>query len=78
MIKTKQFGCALLLLVVFTSIGYSQETISEYVAPSEAVPKGKAPRMQVQLLSADEPTKQYASSRRSITLRVRISPLLER
>ncbi|MGD0117915.1 MAG: PPC domain-containing DNA-binding protein [Candidatus Binatus sp.] len=60
MIKTKQFGCALLLLVVFTSIGYSQETTSEYVAPSEAVPKGKAPRMQVQLLSADEPTKQYA------------------
>jgi predicted DNA-binding protein with PD1-like motif len=68
MIKMKQVGCIVLLLTVATTIGYSQETtaghsqgtISEYVAPSEAVPKGKAPRMQVQLLSADDPTKQYA------------------
>jgi len=68
MIKIKQLGCIVLLLTVATTIGHSQETTSrhpretttEYVAPSEAVPRGKAPRMQVQLLSADEPTKQYA------------------
>jgi hypothetical protein len=41
-------------------IGYSQETTSEYVSPSEAVPTGKAPRMQVQLLDPGESTKQYA------------------
>jgi predicted DNA-binding protein with PD1-like motif len=41
-------------------IGYSQETESEYVSPSEAVPRGKAPKMQVQLLNPGEPTKQYA------------------
>src|SRR5580765_253139 len=38
----------------------SAEQESAYVAPSEAVPKGKAPRMQVQLLNHGEPTKQYA------------------
>jgi hypothetical protein len=41
-------------------IGYSQEAPSEYVSPSEAVPSGKAPKMQVQLLNPGEPTKQYA------------------
>jgi predicted DNA-binding protein with PD1-like motif len=41
-------------------IGYSQETASEYVSPSEAVPRSKAPKMQVQLLNPGEPTKQYA------------------
>src|SRR5258705_638205 len=41
-------------------MGHSQETTNEYLAPSEAVPRGKAPRMQVQLLNHGEPTKQYA------------------
>src|SRR3984957_19406478 len=50
----------LVLIGVTAMIGYSQETASEYVSPSEAVPRGKAPKMQVQLLSAEEPTKQYA------------------
>jgi predicted DNA-binding protein with PD1-like motif len=50
----------LVLIGVTTIIGYSQETASEYVSPSEAVPKGKAPKMQVQLLNPGEPTKQYA------------------
>src|SRR4029077_1473347 len=67
MIKIK-LGQALLLLGIATTIGYSQETksghsqeaTSEYVAPSEAFPRGKAPRMQVRLLSTEEPTKQYA------------------
>jgi predicted DNA-binding protein with PD1-like motif len=60
MIKIKQLGYALLLLGVVTTIGYSQETTSEYVAPAETIPKGKSPRMKVQLLSPDQQIKQYA------------------
>jgi predicted DNA-binding protein with PD1-like motif len=41
-------------------MGFSQETASEYVAPADAGPKGKAPKMQVQLLNPGEATKQYA------------------
>jgi predicted DNA-binding protein with PD1-like motif len=41
-------------------LGYSQARASEYVAPSEAVPTGKAPRMQVQLLGRGQQTRQYA------------------
>jgi uncharacterized protein len=52
--------CVLVLIGVTTIIGYSQETASEYVSPTEAVPRGKAPKMQVQLLNPGEPTKQYA------------------
>jgi predicted DNA-binding protein with PD1-like motif len=52
--------CVLLWIGVATMIGYSQETAGEYVSPSEAVPRGKAPKMQVQLLNPGEPTKQYA------------------
>src|SRR5208283_4352088 len=50
----------LVLIAATTTTGYSQETASEYVSPSEAVPRGKAPKMQVQLLNPGEPTKQYA------------------
>jgi len=51
----------ILVLIGFTSmIGYSQDAANEYVSPSEAVPTGKAPKMQVQLLNPGEPTKQYA------------------
>jgi len=60
MIKIKQLSYALLLVVVVTTPGHSQQTAGEYVAPSEAVPTGKAPRMQVQLLNPGEPTRQYA------------------
>jgi predicted DNA-binding protein with PD1-like motif len=52
--------CVLVLIGVANMIAYSQETTSEYVSPSEAVPRGKAPKMQVQLLNPGEPTKQYA------------------
>jgi predicted DNA-binding protein with PD1-like motif len=52
--------CILALIGVTTMIGFSQETASEYVSPSQAIPKGKAPKMQVQLLNPGEPTKQYA------------------
>jgi hypothetical protein len=50
-----------LLLIGLASVtGYSQETTGEYVAPSEAGPKGKAPKMQVQLLNPGEATQEYA------------------
>src|SRR6202142_2057879 len=51
----------LLALIGVTSMtGYSQGTASEYVSPSDAVPRGKSPKMQVQLLNPGEATKQYA------------------
>ena len=55
-----QLTYLLSLIGIGTVMGQSQETASEYVAPSQAVPKGKAPRMQVQLLSRGEQTKAYA------------------
>src|SRR6202040_3556673 len=54
------------VLVILLSIGiaglaaYSQEKEAECYSQKEAVPKSKAPKMLVQLLSAEEPTKQYA------------------
>jgi predicted DNA-binding protein with PD1-like motif len=60
MVKVKQLGYVLSWIWIATMMGYSQETVSEYVAPTEAVPTGKAPKMQVQLLNPGEPTKQYA------------------
>jgi predicted DNA-binding protein with PD1-like motif len=52
--------CALVLIGIATMIGYSQARASDYVSPSEAVPRGKAPKMQVQLLDPGELSKQYA------------------
>src|SRR5713101_4670244 len=60
MIEGKRLGYVLSWIGIATMVGYSHEKASEYVAPSEAVPRGKAPKMQVQLLNAGEPTKQYA------------------
>jgi uncharacterized protein len=60
MVKVKRLGYVLSWIGIATMMGYSQEKASEYVAPSEAVPMGKAPKMQVQLLNSGEPTKQYA------------------
>jgi predicted DNA-binding protein with PD1-like motif len=60
MTKVKQLSYAPLLVVIAITMGYSQETATEYVAPPDAGPKGKAPRMRVQLLNPGEPTKQYA------------------
>jgi predicted DNA-binding protein with PD1-like motif len=45
---------------IATLPGHSQEGAGDYVAPSEATPRGAAPRMQVQLLSRGEQTQQYA------------------
>ena len=64
MVKVKRLGYALSFIFLCTgmstAMGHSQETASDYVAPSQAVPKGKAPAMQVQLLSRGEQTKEYA------------------
>lgn len=52
-----------LLLATIGAIGlvaYSQQPGSDYVSPSEAIPRGKAPNMKVQLLNPGESTKQYA------------------
>jgi uncharacterized protein len=60
MIKVHRLGCILLCLGISALPGHSQESSGDYVAPSEAVPRGTAPRMQVQLLSRGEQTQQYA------------------
>src|SRR5208337_1953611 len=60
MVELKRSVCGLLLIGVAAVMVHSQQTASEYVAPSEAVPRGKAPRMQVQLLNPGDQTKQYA------------------
>src|SRR5882762_3615907 len=60
MIKVERLGSVLLLIGVATMMANSQEKKSDHVAPSEAVPRGRTPRMQVQLLNPEEPTKQYA------------------
>jgi predicted DNA-binding protein with PD1-like motif len=60
MIKAKRLGCILSLIGMAAAIGHPRDAASEYVAPSEAVPRGKAPKMQVQLLNPGESTKQYA------------------
>lgn len=60
MIKVMGITYLLSLIGIVTMMGQSQETPSDYVAPSQAVPKGKAPNMKVQLLSRGEQTKEYA------------------
>jgi predicted DNA-binding protein with PD1-like motif len=60
MIRVKRPGYVLCLIGIASGMGHPRETASEYVAPSEAAPRGKAPKMQVQLLNPGEPTKQYA------------------
>jgi predicted DNA-binding protein with PD1-like motif len=56
----KRLRYALLFSALAIAIGYSQNIESEYVAPPDAGPKGKAPSMKVQLLNSGEPAKQYA------------------
>ncbi len=58
--KVKQMSYLLLLMGLATIMAFSQANSSEYVTPSEAVPTGKAPKMQVQLLNPGAETKQYA------------------
>src|SRR4051812_32296150 len=56
----KKLTCALLVSGMAVATAYSQNKDTEYVAPPDAGPKGKAPRMKVQLLNPEESTKQYA------------------
>jgi predicted DNA-binding protein with PD1-like motif len=56
----KLLSYALLLVGIAVTTAFSQEVASEYVAPLDAGPKGKALGMKVQLLNPGEPTKQYA------------------
>lgn len=59
--KIKAVGCVLIFVGIGAGLAaHSREDGSEYVAPSEAGPRGKAPRMEVELLNPGEPTKQYA------------------
>lgn len=46
-----RLGRVLVLIGIAGLMAYSQEKGSEYVAPSEAAPRGKAPEMQVQCLN---------------------------
>jgi predicted DNA-binding protein with PD1-like motif len=58
--KVNLASYVLLWIGLAAGVGYSQETTSEYVAPSEAISRGKAPKMQVQLLNPGDAMKQYA------------------
>jgi predicted DNA-binding protein with PD1-like motif len=60
MINVRRLGYLLFWIGIATVLGRSQEAAGDYVAPSEAIPRGSAPRMQVQLLSRGEQTQQYA------------------
>src|SRR5882762_1025339 len=60
MINTKELTYALLIGGIAIATAYSQNKDSEYVAPPDAGPKGKAPRMKFQSLNPGEKTKQYA------------------
>jgi predicted DNA-binding protein with PD1-like motif len=59
-INIKLLGYVLALIGVTAIMVRPQYTAGDYVSPSEAVPTGKAPKMQVQLLNPAEATKQYA------------------
>jgi len=59
MSKVKRFGYALCLIAIATATGRPRETAGEYVAPEQAVPRGQAPKMQVELLNPGKATKQY-------------------
>jgi predicted DNA-binding protein with PD1-like motif len=58
--ELKRLGYSLLLTAIAIMTGYAQEKTGEYIPPSQAVPRGTAPAMQVQLLNPGEPTKHYA------------------
>jgi predicted DNA-binding protein with PD1-like motif len=57
----KLLNYSLLFVGLISAMALSQEEpASDYVSPSHAIPRGKAPKMEVQLLNPGEPTKQYA------------------
>ena len=56
----KHLAYMLSFIGIVTMKGSSVEAAGEYVAPEQAVPRGQAPKMQVELLNPGESTKQYA------------------
>jgi predicted DNA-binding protein with PD1-like motif len=60
MIQVKPLGYLLSLIGMAAMMGYSRKSACEYVTPSEAVPRGRAAGMQVQMLSRGEETREYA------------------
>jgi uncharacterized protein len=60
MIFAKQLAYTMSLIGIVMMRAFSVEAGGEYVAPEQAVPRGKAPKMQVELLNPGEATKQYA------------------
>jgi uncharacterized protein len=56
----KQLAYKLSLIGIATLMGSSLEASDEYVAPEQAVPRGRAPGMQVKLLTQGEETKEFA------------------
>ena len=60
MLAAKRLGHVLSLTGMATAAGHSSEPASEYVSPTQAVPMGRAPKMQVELLNPGEATKHYA------------------
>jgi predicted DNA-binding protein with PD1-like motif len=60
MIFAKRLAYTLCLIGIVTIRASSAEAGGEYVVPEQAAPRGKAPKMQVELLNPGEATKQYA------------------
>jgi uncharacterized protein len=60
MAKVHWLGYLLLWIGVAALLGHAQEASGDYVSPSQAGPKGTAPKMHVQLLSRGDQTQQYA------------------
>jgi len=50
----------LTLIGIVTRMGSSLEAAGEYVPPEQAVPRGRAPRMQVELLRQGKEAREYA------------------
>jgi predicted DNA-binding protein with PD1-like motif len=59
MINTKRF-VYMLAFWLSTTLGYSQDLESQYVAPVHPVPRGEAPGMKVQLLKDGMENREYA------------------
>jgi uncharacterized protein len=59
MVNAKRFA-HMLVFCLTTTLGYSQDLDSEYVAPVHPVPRGEAPGMKVQLLKGGMENKEYA------------------
>src|SRR5258708_5894753 len=57
-VQTTLFG--LVLLIAAAALVYSREADSEYLGPLQPVARGRAPGMQVQLLSDESPNRLYA------------------